>query len=159
MKKSIFRNTSFIFLAVVTIFLQSCKEDQYTKDNDLIEGYLKDHGITDTKTTESGLVYRVEIPSPDEKLIYPEVGQTVRINYEGRLLDKTVFDGGQLEFTAGVGEVVRGFDEGVLLMPENSTYEFFIPSKLGYGSRDYQAIPANSVLIFKVELYNIIHTE
>ncbi|MTI32406.1 FKBP-type peptidyl-prolyl cis-trans isomerase [Xanthovirga aplysinae] len=177
MKNRTFRNSLFMLLTVVTVILSGCKKDQYTKDKELIDAYLKKNNITGTVTTESGLVYRV-ISNPDGDLdrgyyipdrnvpkvneIFADIGQTVRLNYEGRFLDDVVFDrnsaGNPLQTPIGVGGLVPGFDEGVLQMPENAVFEFYIPSKLGYGSRGSTGVPANSVLIFEVELVNIIQT-
>ena len=54
-----------------------------------------------------------------------------------------------------LNRVIRGWTEGVQLMPVGSTYKFYIPSELAYGDRESGPIPANSVLIFKIELLGI----
>jgi len=106
-------------------------------------------------TTESGLQYEVvtlgDGPMPTES-------STVSVFYEGTLLDGTVFDssydtGDTLSFA--LNGVIPGWTEGLQLMPVGSTYKFYIPSNLAYGTRESGPIPANSTLIFKVELLEI----
>ena len=103
-------------------------------------------------TTETGLQYEViekgEGPIPADT-------STVTVNYEGKLIDGTVFDSSYDRgepITFAVQGVIPGWTEGLQLMPAGSTFNFYIPSNLGYGPRDSEAIPGNSVLIFKVEL-------
>jgi len=112
----------------------------------------KKEGVT---TTESGLQYEVinlgDGPMPDET-------STVSVFYEGTLLDGTVFDssydtGDTVSFP--LNGVIPGWTEGLQLMPVGSTYKFYIPSNLAYGSRGQGPIPANSTLIFKVELLEV----
>ena len=83
--------------------------------------------------------------------------KTVSVNYYGALTDGTVFDnsferGAPLVFPVGVGQVISGWDEGLMLLNEGSKATFFIPANLGYGENATGSIPANSELIFYVEL-------
>jgi FKBP-type peptidyl-prolyl cis-trans isomerase FkpA len=103
-------------------------------------------------TTESGLQYEVITEGDGPK---PTDSSTVFVFYEGTLLDGTVFDssyetGDTINFP--LNQVIQGWTEGLQLMPVGSTYKFYIPSNLAYGSRATGPIPANSTLIFKVEL-------
>jgi FKBP-type peptidyl-prolyl cis-trans isomerase len=108
-------------------------------------------------TTESGLQYEVINETEGAK---PDAGDTVRVNYEGTLIDGTVFDssferGEPVEFP--LGQVIPGWTEGIQLMSPGSRYKFYIPSELGYGDQPVGGIiPANSVLIFDVELLDIL---
>jgi len=106
-------------------------------------------------TTESGLQYKVETLGSGPN---PSAMSTVEVHYEGTLLDGTVFDssydrGESISFP--LNRVIPGWTEGVQLMPVGSTYIFYIPSDLAYGSRDSGPIPPNSTLIFKIELLGI----
>jgi len=88
----------------------------------------------------------------------PTEASTVSVHYEGTLLDGTVFDssyetGEPVSFP--LNGVIPGWTEGLQLMPVGSTYKFYIPSNLAYGSRSTGPIPANSTLIFKVELLEV----
>ncbi len=118
--------------------------------------FLEENGKKENViTTESGLQYEVvtlgDGPMPTE-------ASTVSVHYEGTLLDGTVFDssydsGEPISFP--LGNVIPGWTEGLQLMPAGSTYKFYIPSNLAYGAREQGPIPANSTLIFKVELLEV----
>ena len=87
-------------------------------------------------------------------------GDTLLVHYEGTLKDGTKFDssydrGTPFEFVLGAGEVITGWDDGLKDMKVGEIRELRIPSSLGYGSSVMSSIPANSGLIFKVELLEI----
>ena len=76
------------------------------------------------------------------------------------MLDGTKFDssydrGTPIEFVLGQGRVIKGWDEGITLLNVGSKAKFIIPANLGYGNRAMGPIPANSILIFEVELVEI----
>jgi len=110
--------------------------------------------------TASGLQYEVIVEGDGPR---PSVFDTVRVHYEGTLLDGTVFDsshfrGVPVEFPL-LG-VIPGWTEGLQLMTVGSVYRFYIPSELGYGSHGAgPQIPPYSTLIFEVELLDIITDE
>eukprot|EP00930_Biecheleria_cincta_P076351 TRINITY_DN63567_c0_g1_i1.p1 TRINITY_DN63567_c0_g1~~TRINITY_DN63567_c0_g1_i1.p1 ORF type:complete len:298 (+),score=60.87 TRINITY_DN63567_c0_g1_i1:41-934(+) len=83
-----------------------------------------------------------------------KLGKKVRVRYEGRLgTTGQRFDKGVIEFRLGMGEVIRGWDEGVKEMLQGERRRLLVPSKLGYGrSGAPPAIPPNSDLVFEVEL-------
>ena len=112
----------------------------------------KREGIT---TTESGLQFEVITMGDGPK---PAATSTVEVHYEGTLMDGTVFDssykrGESISFA--LNRVIPGWTEGVQLMPVGSIHQFYIPSNLAYGARNTGPIPANSMLIFKIELLGI----
>jgi len=108
--------------------------------------------------TESGLRYKI-IQKGNGK--QPKKGDTVSVHYKGMLLDGTVFDSSYkrkqpIEFTVGVGQVIPGWDEGILLLHEGDKARLVIPSNLAYGSRGAGGvIPPNATLIFDVELMKV----
>lgn len=108
-------------------------------------------------TTESGLQYQVITEGTGEK---PTDTDRVKVHYTGTLLDGTEFDstakhGGE-PAVFGVGQVIRGWTEGLKIMPVGSKYIFWIPSELAYGERGQNTIKPNSMLKFEVELLEIV---
>ncbi|GIJ94508.1 peptidylprolyl isomerase [Capnocytophaga stomatis] len=109
--------------------------------------------------TESGLFYKITSKGNGKQA---QVGDEVAVHYTGMLLDKTVFDSSYrrnqpLSFTVGVGQVIEGWDEGILLLREGDKARFVIPADLAYGSRGAGGIiPPNAPLIFDVELVKVI---
>jgi len=137
------------------------KEQKKINENNLKEGkaYLTENAEKDdVTTTKSGLQMKVLKAGPG--YISPGPHSRVRVHYEGKLIDGTVFDssyqrGEPVEF--GLDQVIPGWTEGVQLMKEGDVFEFTIPSELGYGEVGVPGhIPGNSVLIFKVELIKIL---
>jgi len=106
----------------------------------------------------SGLRYRDEVEGAGREA---RVGDTVRVHYTGTLEDGRKFDssrerGQPLEFTLGVGMVIRGWDEGVAGMKEGGSRKLVIPAELGYGARGAGGvIPPHAVLHFEVELIQL----
>ena len=87
-------------------------------------------------------------------------GDTVQINYVGTLANGTKFDasadhGGPFTTQIGVGQVIKGWDEGIIGMKVGGKRKLTIPPTLGYGDQAEGSIPANSTLIFQVELVGI----
>lgn len=87
-----------------------------------------------------------------------ENGMQISVHYEGRLRDGTVFDGSKprgapFSFVLGVGQVIKGWDSGILGMKEGEKRVLTIPPELGYGARGAgSAIPPNATLVFDVEM-------
>lgn len=115
--------------------------------------FLQENGNRESViTTESGLQYEVLVKGDGPM---PADTSEVEVHYEGMLIDGTVFDssyerGESISFP--LNRVIKGWTEGVQLMPVGSTYKLYIHPDLGYGSGASGPIPPNSVLIFKVEL-------
>lgn len=113
--------------------------------------------IGDTITTDSGLKYVIWKKGDGEKA---EAGDNVSVNYDGRLLDGSQFDssykrGKPFSFPLGAGRVIKGWDEGIAYLNVGDSATLIIPSELGYGSMDRPNIPANSTLVFHVELEDV----
>jgi FKBP-type peptidyl-prolyl cis-trans isomerase FklB len=107
------------------------------------------------KTTASGLQYEVITMGTGPK---PTAADSVTVNYVGTLLDGSEFDNSYKRgepITFALGGVIRGWTEGLQLMPVGSKFKFYIPHQLGYGTHDQQQIPGGSVLVFEVELLGI----
>ena len=107
--------------------------------------------------TASGLQYVDEVEGTGAA---PQSGQTVTVHYTGTLKDGTKFDssrdrGEPFKFKIGVGQVIKGWDEGVGTMKVGGRRQLTIPPELGYGTRGIGPIPPNSTLLFDVELLNV----
>ncbi|MDR2810646.1 MAG: FKBP-type peptidyl-prolyl cis-trans isomerase [Tannerellaceae bacterium] len=107
--------------------------------------------------TESGLQYQVITEGTGPK---PQETDQVKVHYTGSLLDGTVFDSSTQRgepVTFGVNQVIKGWTEGLQIMPVGSKYIFWIPSELGYGENGAgRDIKPNSLLKFEVELLEIV---
>jgi FKBP-type peptidyl-prolyl cis-trans isomerase FkpA len=105
-------------------------------------------------TTPTGLKYKVLAPGRGGGR--PADSDVTLVNYEGRLLDGTTFDKSQRPTPMPVTGVVPGFAEALKLMPKSAKYRFWIPAALGYGAEAKGPIPANSTLVFDVELLDFL---
>jgi len=108
-------------------------------------------------TTASGLQYW-DVKTGSGTVATP--GKTVSVHYTGWLADGTKFDSSldrhePFQFMLGAGHVIHGWDEGVAGMKVGGMRQLRIPPELGYGSRPRGPIPANSTLIFDVELLDV----
>lgn len=120
--------------------------------NKFLENNAEREGVV---TTESGLQYEVLVLGDGPQ---PADTSMVEVHYHGTLIDGTVFDSSRDRgepVTFPLNRVISGWTEGVQLMPEGSTYKFYIPPSLGYGERGTGPIPPNAVLVFEVQLLDI----
>ena len=126
-----------ITLAILLITV-SCSKEKQTMSNGLV--------IEDIKIGEGQEVEKFNI---------------VTVNYTGLLENGTKFDSSlnpgrtPFRFTVGAGQVIKGWDEGLIGMKVGGKRKLTIPPELGYGSRDNGPIPANSTLIFEIDLLGI----
>jgi len=122
------------------------QEQEFLAKNKLAKGVF---------TTPSGLQYMV-LKQGDG--VRPKPGQRVRVHYVGTLLDGSKFDssidrGEPAVF--GLDQVIKGWTEGVGMMPVGARYRLWVPAALGYGDRAAGTIPPNSTLVFDVELLGV----
>jgi peptidylprolyl isomerase len=112
----------------------------------------------DKVTTPSGLAYVDEIVGTGA---VPQTGQSVTVHYSGFLTDGKKFDssvdrGKPFTFVIGLGQVIKGWDEGVASMKVGGKRRLIIPATLGYGARGAGGvIPPNAELVFDVELLGV----
>lgn len=142
-------------------FLQTRAEEKMAETNREAvaagEKFLEDNAKREgVKTTESGLQYEVLKEAEGAK---PTADDVVTVHYEGSLTDGTVFDSSIKRGTPidlPVGGVIPGWVEGLQLMSVGEKYKLYIPSELAYGEQSPSPlIPANSVLVFELELLGI----
>ena len=111
-------------------------------------------GDTGIRSTPSGLRYKVL--QPGKGGAHPTDSDVTLVNYTGKLTDGTVFDKSQQPTPMPVAGVVPGFSEGLKLMPKGAKYRFWLPPQLAYGEKANGPIPANSTLVFDVELVDFL---
>ena len=127
-----------IITFTVMLIAVSCSKEKQTMSNGLV--------IEDVKISDGQEVEKFNI---------------VTVNYTGLLEDGTKFDSSldpgrsPFRFTVGAGQVIKGWDEGLMGMKVGGKRKLTIPPELGYGSRDNGPIPANSTLIFEIDLLGI----
>ena len=108
-------------------------------------------------TTPSGLAYHVVHKGPKTGRV-PVEGETVTFDYEGKLLDGSVFDSSFARgkpISGAVGQFVPGFNEALKLMRPGDEWVVWIPPALGYGAQAAGPIPANSTLRFRMALRSV----
>jgi len=105
--------------------------------------------------TASGLQYKMIAPGKPGAA-KPTDADVALVNYEGKLLNGTTFDKSQQPMPMPVTGVVPGFSEALKLMPKGSKYRFWMKPSLGYGDKAAGPIPANSTLVFDVELLDFL---
>ena len=141
--------TLLLFFAVL---FSSC-EKQSKKDRDLILKYISDNNLNAVEGPE-GLFYVIDQAGAGGN---PSTSSTVTVHYEGFLLDGSKFDSSidrGTPSTFGLSQVIRGWQLGIPFFKSGGKGKLIIPSSLGYGSQSVGNgdIPANSVLIFNIEL-------
>lgn len=140
------------FLGVLILLFSACKkeESQADKDDAIIRQYLSDNSIEATKDP-SGLYYVVTEEGTGD---HPDINSEVTVKYKGYLTNGTVFDEttGNSSTTFPLSGLIRGWQIGIPKLRQGGKGTFFVPSALGYGSQSVGNIPANSVLIFDIEL-------
>ena len=148
-----------IVLALLVFYFQRSNSNSKAAAENIKIGqeYLAKNALKDgIQTTVSGLQY--EVLQSGTGTEHPTATDSVKVNYEGTLLNGTVFDssykrGQPIEFK--LNQVIKGWTEGLQLMTVGEKVRFFIPSDLAYGNRTMGSIPAGSTLIFDVELLGI----
>ena len=157
--------TLFTIAAAETYFAEREKADKAAKEEKLY-GPNRDAGIAflaenakkdSVITLPSGLQYKVLVAGKGE---VPTVSDKVQVNYEGRLIDGTVFDAsarhGDKPAEFMPTQVIKGWTEALTMMPVGSKWQLYIPSELAYGKRETGQIKPYSTLVFDVELVGIV---
>ena len=149
-----------LVLALALVMLAACGPSKKAVDNlAAAKTFLATNGkAAGVVTLPSGLQYKIVQSGPATGL-KPHTGDEVKVHYEGKLLDGSVFDssiqrGEPVSFP--LNRVIPGWTEGVQLMPVGSKFKFTIPAALAYGDQGAGPIPPHSVLQFDVELLEIV---
>ena len=155
-------NTTMIitmaFVLAFYVFQGMRNKKRASKNIQLGLEFLAKNGETEgIITTASGLQY--EVISRGAGDVHPGAKTKVKVHYQGSLIDGTVVDssikrGKPISFP--LNRVIKGWQEGVQLMVEGDKFRFYIPSELAYGNKSMGKISSGSLIIFEVELIEIV---
>lgn len=144
-----------IIILLILVSLFSCnnkKKKQAKLDDEIISNYISDNQLVANKT-ESGLYYVINTAGTGDN---PTGASTVRVAYKGYFTNNNVFDDSD---TSGISfsltSVIKGWQEGIPYFKPGGKGILLIPSELGYGKTARPGIPANSVLIFDIDLKEV----
>jgi len=144
-----------IVVLTLLIAFDVLAQDQKSDDTSADQAGLKYWNKIDKEAieTESGLQYKVLYAGNGRK---PKSRSTVKVHYRGLTLDGRTFDTSYTDdepVELSLKSVIKGWKEGLPLMPGGSVYVFLIPPELAYGEKGSGAIPPNATLIFEIELF------
>ena len=129
------------------------KQEQLALDIDRIKGYIEEDNLSGFESLENRLHYKT-LELGNQK--YPEIGDTLSVEYVGQLLNGREFDRNYtnqpFELILGSGEVIQGWELGLPYVDEEGQILLIIPSGLAYGNTSTNSIPENSILIFRIKL-------
>lgn len=147
---------SLFFILVLSIFVTACSSDDEVlgPEADQISNYIKTKKLVVTDSSTAGLKFIMVKANPAGAVL--KSGQTVKVNYTGKFIAgkklNNVFDSGEFSFNLGIGQVVDGFDKGIAKMRVGEKATIIFLSSLGYGAREQGSIPANTPLLFEIEV-------
>ncbi len=148
------------YIVIITVIIIGCVVFfTQKKKNDLLKSNLNINSTTSMTTETSGLIIEDKIIGTGTEA---KAGDSVTVHYVGSLLNGTIFDASRnhgdqgFTFLLGAGQVIKGWDQGVAGMKVGGKRKLTIPADLAYGSQAVGGvIPANSTLIFEVELLKV----
>lgn len=144
----------YLLALLISMSMTSCLgPTQDEEDEDIIQEYIKKNNLSPTKHA-SGLYYIIKTEGSG---VNPTTNNKVTVHYKGYLTNGTQFDGtGATPASFGLNQVIAGWQIGIPLIKKGGEIKLIIPSILGYGAQSpSSSIPANSVLVFDVQLLDI----
>lgn len=148
----------FVLAVVVFVAFASCKKDNApncgpvnlsapASEVETLRTYITTNSIAASEDSR-GFFYTITNPGSGTK---PTVCNAVTVNYSGKLTDGTVFDSASgVQFN--LSELIVGWQEGIPLVAPGGSITLYLPPSLGYGSSAVGSIPANSILVFTIDL-------
>jgi FKBP-type peptidyl-prolyl cis-trans isomerase FkpA len=133
----------------------SCSDRTPDQDEPAILTYLANNSITGYVKHSSGMYYKIEAAGTGAKAT---LSSKVYVKYTGKYTDNTIFDSQADAGSTGwvLGTLVQGWQIGIPLISKSGKIKLFIPSSLGYGCQTKGSIPGNSVLVFDIELVDVL---
>jgi FKBP-type peptidyl-prolyl cis-trans isomerase len=147
----------FLTISIVILLVSCDPAKKYEKaEKDAINNYLNANSDLNFVQQSSGLYYLETLAGTGRQ---PVALDTVHIVYTGKFLNGNMFDtnvgGNQLVFAIGQGEMLSGFEEGIMLMKEGGKATILLPSSLAYGTQGYYTIPGYTALLYDIELARV----
>jgi FKBP-type peptidyl-prolyl cis-trans isomerase FkpA len=149
----------FIVLSFVSSCIKTsentCTNTSVAADSSAILSYLNSNAISGYVKHSSGLYYKIENPGGSGA---PNLSSKVFVKYTGKFTDNRVFDSVSDPAKTGwvLGSLIEGWRIGIPLISKGGKIKLFIPSALGYGCTGGGAIPANTILVFDIELVDFL---
>lgn len=151
-------------ILAIIILMSACKKEKCpytdpiitvpTAEITALEAYLASKNITNAIKDPSGFYYTILTPGTGTTA---ELCSSISINYAGKLTNEVIFDqtlGTPRTFT--LGRLIAGWIKGIPLIKEGGRILLYLPPSLGYGSESNSTIPANSILIFDIDLIRVL---
>lgn len=138
---------NLLFILSLCFIISSCGEERPGLS---VEEYIATNNLTTTELAE-GVHIIIHAPGTGSK---PNINNDIRIAYEGRLTDGTVFDS-KASWDSPLSGLIKGWQIGIPEIAIGGSCTLIIPPEAGYGSREVVNIPANSVLVFDIDLIDI----
>ncbi|MBI1405049.1 MAG: FKBP-type peptidyl-prolyl cis-trans isomerase [Caulobacter sp.] len=154
------RIATVLLAAVAALSLAACDGGKAARKN-LMEGteFLAENAKAEgVRTLPDGLQYRIIESGPTTGL-KPRRGDEIKVHYEGKLLNGEVFDSSferGAPTTMELNNLVKGWMEAVPMMRPGDTWVLYVPPDLGYGKDGSGGIPPNAVLVFRIELIDVL---
>ena len=147
-------NSIVILLFSILVIACSSDSEVFGPESDQISNYIKTKKIVVTDSSTAGLKFIMVKANPSGAVL--KSGQSIVVNYTGKFiagkkLDE-VFDSGNFTFILGAKQVVDGFDKGIAKMRVGEKATLIFLSSLGYGANGQGSIPANTPLLFEIEV-------
>jgi FKBP-type peptidyl-prolyl cis-trans isomerase FkpA len=147
-----------LLISILSLTIMSCGDDivdQAAVDRAIILDYIEANSLNAIEDP-SGLFYTIDVPGTTDK---PVLSDSVKVKYKGFLADGSVFDGTNIDgstpdktVTFLLNRLITGWKIGIPQFGAGGSGLLLIPSELGYGRNAFPGLPANSVLIFEMEL-------
>jgi len=148
----------FLTISIIVLLVSCDPAKKYEKaERDAINNYLDVNSSLNFVKQSSGLYYLEVLAGTGRQ---PVALDTVYVIYTGKFLNGNMFDtnvgGNQLVFAIGQGEMLSGFEEGIMLMKAGGKATILLPSSLAYGTQGYYTIPGYTALLYDIELAKVV---
>lgn len=149
------QNLLLIVFLGITVLLTGCKtynDDELKDFDEQIQSYIAQEKLDSLERSESGLYYRILSEGDGDPILYTDM---VSFKYTGTLLDGTVFDRQIEPISFKVNELIGAWREIMSYLKSGGKAFLIAPPQLAYGDRNLDDIPANSILIFEIEVVEV----